>query len=250
MRPVTGASSIRRSLPGMDPLPGRLAAGDPSLRAGIPLSLALLLILISMRCAKPLAAQLRAARTQSPNSAAAAAQVGSASPSPSLSVVFSPSVLAWSDQILQWSHRYQLDPDLIATVMQIESCGDPTAVSSAGAAGLFQVMPFHFLEGENPFHPEDNARRGLSYLAACLAHADGEVALALAAYNGGQSLLALPTERWPAETRRYVMWGTSILREIRAGTGESPTLRQWLAAGGESLCRRAASQPSLPASIP
>lgn len=226
----------------MDPLPGRLAAGAPSLRAGIPLLLAFLLTLISMRCVKPLAAQLRAARTQSPNSSAPAAQLGPLSPSPSLSAAFAPSVLAWRDQILEWSQLYQLDPDLIATVMQIESCGDPTAVSSAGAAGLFQVMPFHFEEGETPFHPDDNARRGLAYLAACLARADGDVALALAAYNGGQSLLALPAEHWPAETRRYVFWGTSILREVQAETGFSPTLQQWLAAGGESLCRQAASR--------
>ena len=39
-----------------------------------------------------------------------------------------------------------LDPDIIATIIQIESCGNPAARSTAGAQGLFQVMPFHFEE--------------------------------------------------------------------------------------------------------
>ena len=150
----------------------------------------------------------------------------------------------------EWASLHHLDINLVATVMQIESCGDPAAVSSAGAMGLFQVMPFHFQEGENPFDPEDNARRGLSYLASCLARANGDVALALAAYNGGQSLLAVPPEQWPAETQRYVLWGTSILREVRAEAGFSPTLQQWLADGGATLCHRAETNIGQAASPP
>ncbi len=238
--PVRGSSA--RSLPGVQPLPGRLALGDPGLRAGIPALLAALLLALTVRCLRPLATAFRAARTAPPGLAAVPAAHLAANPPPlSLSTAFAAPVRAWSERILEWSRLYSLDPNLIATVMQIESCGDPTAVSPAGAMGLFQVMPFHFAEAEDPLDPEDNARRGLSYLAACLARAEGDVALALAAYNGGPRLLSLPTVEWPHETRRYVHWGTSILRE--AVDGEvSPTLQQWLAAGGESLCQRAALQ--------
>src|SRR5688500_10923905 len=53
----------------------------------------------------------------------------------------------WSSDLVRWANAYDLDPNLLATVMQIESCGHPTVVSRAGAQGLFQVMPFHFSTG-------------------------------------------------------------------------------------------------------
>jgi hypothetical protein len=75
-----------------------------------------------------------------------------------LAAFFSPQVLAWEPEILRWSSGFGLDPDLVATVMQIESCGDRNAVSRSGAQGLFQVMPFHFSAGEDKRNPEVNAR--------------------------------------------------------------------------------------------
>ena len=68
-------------------------------------------------------------------------------------------VLRWSQAVQGWAKTYDLDPNLIATVIQIESCGDSQVVSSAGAAGLFQVMPFHFSEDEIPTDPATNALR-------------------------------------------------------------------------------------------
>jgi soluble lytic murein transglycosylase-like protein len=72
---------------------------------------------------------------------------------------FSPEVKYWQPHIIKWARQYQLDANLIATVMQIESCGNAAAVSHAGAMGLFQVMPFHFMPGENAFDPAINAKR-------------------------------------------------------------------------------------------
>lgn len=81
-----------------------------------------------------------------------------------LAAFFAPSVQHWSDEINNWANQYSVDRDLLATVMQIESCGHPTVVSGAGARGLFQVMPFHFSADEDMLDPETNARRGASYL--------------------------------------------------------------------------------------
>ena len=78
--------------------------------------------------------------------------------------LFTPEVQYWEPKILSWSKDLNLDPNLVATVMQIESCGDPKATSSVGAMGLFQVMPYHFSSGENPYKPNINARRGLAFL--------------------------------------------------------------------------------------
>lgn len=151
------------------------------------------------------------------------------------------SVRAWSADIVRWSAATDIPPDLIAVVMTIESCGDPLARSRAGAQGLFQVMPFHFQDGENPLDPETNATRGLAYLARGLALAGGDVGLALAGYNGGHGQIGRDPATWPTETVRYVRWGTGILGDLRAGLAYSPTLDAWLEAGGARLCDRAAA---------
>ena len=59
----------------------------------------------------------------------------------SISPVFTPQVRTWSAEISHWAVEFDLDPNLIALVMQIESCGHPRVHSSAGAQGLFQVIP-------------------------------------------------------------------------------------------------------------
>ncbi len=156
-----------------------------------------------------------------------------------LAPLFTPEVQRWSTQILAWAQAYNLDPNLIATVMQIESCGDPLARSSSGALGLFQVMPFHFGAREDPWDPETNARAGLSYLAEALRKANGDIAQALAGYNGGHTVIGRP-ERWTAETRRYVYWGIGIYEDARRGAPQSTRLQEWLEAGGRSLCEQAA----------
>jgi soluble lytic murein transglycosylase-like protein len=124
--------------------------------------------------------------------------------------------------------------------MQIESCGHPSTSSTAGALGLFQVMPFHFQSDEDPFHPQVNARRGLTYLRRSWELAGGDPRLALAGYNGGHGVIPRGPDQWPAETRRYVYWGTGILEDADRGGHQSPRLAAWLAAGGESLCQQAA----------
>lgn len=154
--------------------------------------------------------------------------------------LFTDEVMYWEADIARWAEQYDLDPNLIATVMQIESCGDPTAGSSAGAQGLFQVMPFHFLEGENPTDPETNALRGMNYLAAGLDLANGDVGLALAGYNGGHGVITLASSRWYAETQRYYYWGLGIYQDALAGLERSDRLDEWLANNGQSLCDNAA----------
>jgi soluble lytic murein transglycosylase-like protein len=156
-----------------------------------------------------------------------------------LSPIFTPEVLSWSSEIMRWAETFDLDPNLVATVMQIESCGHPSVISSSGAIGLFQVMPFHFQPGEDPSDPETNAMRGMSYLARGLGLSGGRMDLALAGYNGGHGVITLDRNQWPSETQRYVAWGDGILNDIASSSAQSPTLQAWLQAGGARLCRRA-----------
>ena len=157
----------------------------------------------------------------------------------SLSPVFTPEVQHWADKIVSWAGVVKLDPNLVATVMQIESCGAPGAVSGSGAQGLFQVMPFHFAAGEDTLDPDTNAARGLAYLALGLARASGDAGLALAGYNGGHGLIGQDGSLWPAQTQRYWYWGTGIYQEAASGQPQSGRLQEWLQAGGASLCTQA-----------
>jgi hypothetical protein len=156
-----------------------------------------------------------------------------------ISPVFTPEVQYWAGRIQVWSAAAGLDPNLVATVMQIESCGDPHALSRAGAMGLFQVMPFHFTAADDPYAPDTNALRGMDYLRRSLETASGDPRLALAGYNGGIGVIGLSESAWAAETQRYAFWGSGIYAQASSGAGESPRLQEWLAANGVYLCRQA-----------
>lgn len=158
---------------------------------------------------------------------------------------FTKEVKYWESKIVEWGQLYGVDPNIVATVMQIESCGDPKAISSAGAQSLFQVMPFHFTAGENSMDPDTNAKRGMIFMADLLSRSNGDVGLALAGYNGGPGVMSRSSTTWPAETQRYYRWGNGIYNEITSGQVASETLNEWLAAGGSSLCQQAAARLGL-----
>jgi soluble lytic murein transglycosylase-like protein len=156
-----------------------------------------------------------------------------------LSPIFTRQVQYWADDITRWANASSLDPSLVAVVMQIESCGDPFARSSAGAMGLFQVMPFHFQSGENPFDTNTNALRGMNYLARSLDTARGNVRLALAGYNGGIGVIARGEWTWSAQTLRYVYYGAPIYEDARSGATSSAKLDEWYRKYGANLCNQA-----------
>lgn len=155
--------------------------------------------------------------------------------------VFQSEVLYWQSDILSWSQVYRIKPNLIATLMQIESCGDPTAESSDGAKGLFQVTDDHLQPGDDPFDPETNAQRALTYFGEMYAASNGDLGETFAAYNAGPWVIDSSPSEWPDETQTYQFWATGIFEEAERGFSESPTLLDWLSAGGSNLCAQAAA---------
>jgi len=168
------------------------------------------------------------------------------STSSGLSPIFTQEVQHWGNDIVRWANAAGVDPNLAGTVMQIESCGDPRATSRSGATSLFQVMPFHFKFGENPYDPETNALRGLNYLSRSLQAGSGNARLALAGYNGGIGVISRNEWAWPSETKRYVLYGAPIYEDARSGATSSAMLTEWYQKYGVSLCRQAAQRLGLP----
>jgi hypothetical protein len=158
---------------------------------------------------------------------------------------FTSEVQHWEPKIIEWAELHGVDPNAVATIMQIESCGDPQAVSIAGARGLFQVMPFHFSDGEDMLDPDTNATRGLNFFNEQLRYTSGDIFLSFAGYNGGYAASGGAYENWANETQRYYGWARGIYEDAQAGLDNSETLNTWLAAGGAAGCERAAGRLNL-----
>jgi soluble lytic murein transglycosylase-like protein len=84
------------------------------------------------------------------------------------------------------AERYRLDSQLLAAIVEAESGFDARVVSPAGALGLMQVMPDIAGEhGGDPFDPAVNLDVGARYFSRLLQQFDGNLEMALAAYNAG-----------------------------------------------------------------
>lgn len=126
---------------------------------------------------------------------------------------------------------YSLDPALVTAVAAVESGFKHDAISRKGAMGLMQVMPataarYDVVGGAAQFaerallDPQVNAQIGARYLADLLRMFDGELELALAAYNAGEGAVMKYGRRVPPypETQQYV---SRVMRYYRSLTGRT-----------------------------
>jgi soluble lytic murein transglycosylase-like protein len=114
---------------------------------------------------------------------------------------------AYSDIIGAACDRYGVDPMLVHAIVKVESDFNPYALSSKGAMGLMQLMPQTAVNMNirNSFNPKENIEGGVKYLRYLLDRYEGNVSLALAAYNSGETAV----QRWGSippfkETQNYV----------------------------------------------
>lgn len=111
------------------------------------------------------------------------------------------------DIIREMSEKYKVPVALIQKMIETESNYNPNAVSSAGARGLMQLMPANIREMgvTNPNDPRQNIEAGVKEISGYLSRYNGDLVMALAAYNAGPGNVkkygGVPPFR---ETERYI----------------------------------------------
>ena len=140
------------------------------------------------------------------------------------------------DQIFEdAADRFGISSRLLRAVAKAESNFNPNAVSRAGAMGVMQLMPAtaRYLGVNDAFDPAQNIMGGAKYLSQMLDTFDGDVSLAVAAYNAGPGAVkkhdGIPYE----STRNYVnkvldYAGGDISIDRSAGGGSMPSLNDSL----------------------
>lgn len=177
-----------------------------------------------------------------------------------ISIRWLPPVLdRWKPFILAAANKHNVDPDVLAIMMLVESSGDPQAKSPAGAMGLMQIMPktgeriaqerhLNNFNTEKIADPETNIDFGAYYLARQIdtfgkdRQPAEKVELAAAAYNGGTQSVRdylAGTQPLPEETTRYKALVAGMWSE--RGATESTTYRSWRERVRDRAAQRAAT---------
>ena len=125
-----------------------------------------------------------------------------------------------------YSDKYDVDPNLVKAIIKAESNFDPNVVSSAEAKGLMQLMPENCedLGVSDPFNIEQNIDGGVRHIKEYLDRYNGDVEMALMAYNGGPTRMMNrgvksidDIYKMPKETQNYVPKVMSYYRGFSNG---------------------------------
>ena len=122
------------------------------------------------------------------------------------------------------ANNYEVDPALIKAIVMVESRYNSKAVSTRGARGLMQLMPStaEALGVEDSFNPEHNITGGVKYFKRLLNKYNGDIKIALAAYNAGSSIVSKYNGIPPYKaTRTYIAKVIEYYQHYKGGESES-----------------------------
>lgn len=122
--------------------------------------------------------------------------------------------------VQQNASTWQVDPSLVKAIIANESGFNANATSNVGAQGLMQLMPAtaKSVGVQNAYDPAQNVAGGTRYLKGLLDRFNGDVKLAVAAYNAGPGAVEKYGDVPPyAETQNYVQNVIGSYDKYRAG---------------------------------
>lgn len=131
--------------------------------------------------------------------------------------------------LYQIAHQYGVNPLLIKAIIKVESNYQANARSPKGALGLMQVLPTTAAQygNYNLFNPKDNITVGTRHFAYLMNKYQGQVHLALAAYNAGEGNVAKYGGIPPfTETRQYIIRVSKYYQSLRSGSNVNPIIAQ------------------------
>jgi len=114
--------------------------------------------------------------------------------------------------------KYGVETSFIKAMVKTESNFDPYAVSKKGATGLMQLMPEKAkdLSVKDSFDPKQNLDGGIRHVSYLIKKYEGNVKLALAAYNAGESAVEISNGVPPfEETQNYIVKVLRLMKKYR-----------------------------------
>jgi soluble lytic murein transglycosylase-like protein len=130
-----------------------------------------------------------------------------------------------NDAVERIAYEQSLPPQLIHSVIKVESNYNPYAISNKGARGLMQLIPdtARRFGVNDAFNPVENIQGGAKYLRYLLDLYHGDYPLALAAYNAGEDAVARYGGIPPyAETQNYVIQVRKQLEAAKKAAAKAP----------------------------
>lgn len=153
----------------------------------------------------------------------------------------------FAEEIAQAAEKHEVDPELIKSIITVESCFRPGAYSRKEAAGLMQLIPVtaERFGAQDVFDPAENIDAGTRYLRYLLKRYKGSVTHAIAAYNAGENRIAKGQEEIAVpfrETRRYIGMVLNAYTKFSEDDKDAKLLlAKWRDRAGTRLTRKSAT---------
>lgn len=141
----------------------------------------------------------------------------------------------WRPQIDEWAVSYDVDRDVIATVLQVQTCGNKHfSHDIENRHGLFGVKRSDFASGLDPYDLDTNVKVGMGILDQVY-HQTNEVGLVFAGWKSRNAMIS-SFDAWPREAMRFYWDALPIYNGAKSGDGGAAA-REWLASpNGQYLC--------------
>lgn len=145
--------------------------------------------------------------------------------------LYSDTVQHWAFDIADWTYGTRIDPNLLASVMQVRSCGNP----QQDEGGLFGIPAMGAVFNE----PALNAQAAIARLEDGLRLTGDDLRLTFAYFVDGETVLTRDFMDWSQDARDLFIVGYNVYSQAQSQATHSPDLASWLSQSGAYRCQQA-----------